>query len=46
MMMEQLKGYLSSDKFKSIPSIIDYNGEIIITAVMRENFYGLKLMHT
>ena len=36
--------FTSSDKFKSIPSIIDYNGEIIITAGDEGgNFYGLKL---
>ena len=36
--------FISSDKFKSIPSIIDYNGEIIITAGNEGgHFYGVKL---
>jgi len=35
--------FSSSDKFKSPPSIIDYNGEIIITAGDEGgNFYGIK----
>jgi outer membrane protein assembly factor BamB len=34
----------SNDKFKSHPSIINYNGEIIITAGDEGgNFYGIKL---
>ena len=36
--------FTGSDKFRSAPSIIDYNGEIIITAGDENgHFYGIKL---